>query len=193
MSMTEDTESGEVTPFEAIGEAAGAAFQQALSDGANPADAFTAAAAAATEMADVLGITPEIAGPVIEAAKGAFDSAIDDGVSPAAAFRAAGDAAGEIYGDPLEAIDETAGIETLHLALGEDEASTDISALGEGGDNPLDIALGGALDGAAQQGGAPAAGGAAGAGSGAAGADIAADEVEDEETDQAQVDDGGGG
>ena len=84
-------------------------------------------------------------------------------------------------------------LDALSGALGGDEASTDISALGEGGDNPLDIALGGALDGAAQQGGAPAAGGAAGAGSGAAGADIAADEVEDEETDQAQVDDGGGG
>ena len=86
-----------------------------------------------------------------------------------------------------------AGLDALSGALGGDDVSQDDAGLGEGGDNPLDIALGGALDGAAQQGGAPAAGGAAGAGSGAAGADIAADEVEDEETDQAQVDDGGGG
>ena len=99
MSMTEDTESGEVNPFEAIGEAAGAAFQQALADGANPADAFTAAAAAATEMADVLGIATEISGPVIEAAQGAFDSAMAYRSSPQDAFDAAGEALREAVGE----------------------------------------------------------------------------------------------
>jgi len=80
------------------------------------------------------------------------------------------------------------GLDVLSGALGGDEASTDIADLGGGGDNPLDIALGGALDNNTQQGGAPAASGAAGAGGGAAGLDIASDEVETEEADEAQVD-----
>ena len=55
-----------------LGEAAGAAFMEALAEGASPEAAFTAAAAAATQAADGLGISPEISGPVIEAAQGAF-------------------------------------------------------------------------------------------------------------------------
>ena len=48
MSMTEETTDGEVNPLEAVGEAAGAAFMEALAEGASPEDAFMAAAAAAT-------------------------------------------------------------------------------------------------------------------------------------------------
>ena len=79
-------------------------------------------------------------------------------------------------------------------ALGGDDVSQDDAALGEGGDNPLDSALGGALDGAAQQGGAPAAASFDSTDGGAVGSDIIADlDDETDELDEAQLDDGGGG
>ena len=96
MSMAEETTDGEVNPLEAVGEAAGAAFMEALADGASPEDAFTAAAAAATQAANDLGISPEISGPVIEAAQTAFEAAIADGATPGEAFETAGDAVADL-------------------------------------------------------------------------------------------------
>ena len=60
MSIPEDIGDAEVNPFEAIGEAAGAAFHEALEGGAEPAAAFAAAADAVTTAANELGISPEI-------------------------------------------------------------------------------------------------------------------------------------
>ena len=109
MSMADETTDGEINPLEAVGEAAGAAFQEALADGATPEDAFTTAAAVATQAANDLGISPEISGPVTEAAQSAFDATIADGATPEDAFETAGDAAGETYGEPIEVIGAAAG------------------------------------------------------------------------------------
>ena len=51
-----------VNPLEAIGEAASAAFEAALADGATAEDAFTAAAEAAAATAGELGMSEEILG-----------------------------------------------------------------------------------------------------------------------------------
>ena len=58
MSMTDETADGGINPLAAVGDAAGAAFTEALADGASSEDAFTAAAAAATQTAADLGIAP---------------------------------------------------------------------------------------------------------------------------------------
>ena len=84
-----------------------------------------------------------------------------------------------------------AGLDALSGALGGDDVSQDDAGLGEGGDNPLDIALGGALDGAAQQGGAPA-DSSDGTGDGAVGSDSVSSEDLDADQDEDQLDDGGG-
>ena len=97
-----------VNPLEAIGEAAGAAFGEALADGATAEDAFAAAADAVSTTASDLGMSEEISGSVIASAQEAFDTAIADGASPEDAFEAAGDGAREAYGNPLEAVGEAA-------------------------------------------------------------------------------------
>ncbi|MBL41454.1 MAG: hypothetical protein CMM49_02205 [Rhodospirillaceae bacterium] len=82
-----------VNPMDSIGDAAGAAFEQALAGGADPAAAFEAAGAAAQGAAEGLGIPMEVFGPVMGAAADAFQGSIAGGADPAAAFEAAGNAA----------------------------------------------------------------------------------------------------
>jgi hypothetical protein len=106
----EGGDSRDVNPLEAIGEAAGAAFGEALADGATAEDAFTSATDAASATASDLGMSEEISGPVIASAQEAFDAAIADGASPEDAFEAAGDGAREAYGNPLEAVGEAASV-----------------------------------------------------------------------------------
>lgn len=107
-----------VSPMDSIGDAAGAAFQQALAGGADPAAAFEAAGAAAQGAAEGLGIPMEVFGPVMGAASDAFQGAMEGGMDPGAAFEAAGNAA-------EGAVDATAHIE----AAGE-QAFTEAAADG---------------------------------------------------------------
>ena len=81
-------------PMDAIGDVAGAAFQQALAGGADPAAAFEAAGAAAQGAAEGMGIPMEVFGPVMGAAADAFQGSMEaNPADPGAAFEAAGNAA----------------------------------------------------------------------------------------------------
>ena len=77
------------------------------------------------------------------------------------------------------------GLDALSGALGGDDVSTDGTASDA---DPIDSALGNALDNTAQQGGAPAGGAAGAGGDAAAGLDIVVDDVQEDDVDDAQVD-----
>ena len=117
-----------VNPLEAIGEAAGAAFGEALADGATAEDAFTSATDAASATASDYGFSAEQIDPVMTTAQEAFDAATADGASPEDAFEAAGDAVREAVGEggDSEDMDEA--------AMGDMPPPDDTLEGGEGGD-----------------------------------------------------------
>ena len=75
-----------VNPLEAIGEAAGAAFGEALADGATAEDAFTAAADAASTAASDLGMSEEIVSALVTTSLEDFSAAIEAGTDALEAF-----------------------------------------------------------------------------------------------------------
>lgn len=112
MTMPQDFTS----PMDSIGDAAGAAFQQALDGGMDPAAAMEAAGAAAQGAAEGLGIPMEVFGPVMGEAMDAFSGAMEANPGdPGAAFEAAGNAAeGAVEGvQHIEAVGEQAFTEAV--------------------------------------------------------------------------------
>ena len=94
-----------VNPMDSIGDAAGAAFEQAIAGGADPAAAFEAAGNAAEGAVDH-------AAHIEAAGEQAFTEAMADGAAPMEAFEAAEAACGDMCADmgiPADAFQAVAG------------------------------------------------------------------------------------